>query len=111
MSVFSTHLLEARKSAGYSSQEDFAKVLKIPQQTYGNYESGRSFPKEDVLRRIGVSLGTSIDDLLGLRPPKQHSPGGCELTAKIKRLKENASEASASVEKLLGSIKKLEGAL
>ena len=111
MSIFSTHLLEARKVSGFSSQEDFAKALGIPQQTYGNYESGRSFPKEDILRKIGVELGVSIDVLLDLTTAKTSSRDDSALNAKISRLKKNAAEASASVEKLLGSIKKLEGAL
>lgn len=111
MSIFSTHLLKARKESGYSSQEDFAKILGIPQQTYGNYESGRSFPKEETLRRIGVELGVSVDLLLGLSQPKTRTQDESSLNAKISRLKENAAEASASVEKLLSSIKKLEAAV
>ena len=111
MKKFHTHLLEARKTAGFSNQEECAKALGIPQQTYGNYESGRSFPKEDVLRKIGVVLGVSIDSLLelGEKPPtpKQENT----INEKIKTLKKDASEASESIKCLLSSIQKLEGVL
>lgn len=110
MNSFSTRLLEARKAAGYSNQESFAKVLKIPQQTYGNYESGRSFPKEEILREIGVALGVSIDSLLGIEPLDTASKSG-DLNVRISKLKKNAIETSTSIEMLLDSIRKLEEAL
>jgi transcriptional regulator with XRE-family HTH domain len=111
MKSFSDRLCAARKAAGYPSQGDFAKALNIPQQTYGNYESGRSFPKEDALLKIGVVLKVSIDSLLGVEAqcitPKKEK----DLNTKINTLRHDALEASNSIEKLLESIKKLEGAL
>ena len=111
MKKFADRLCRARKSAGYSSQEDFAKALEIPQQTYGNYESGRSFPKEDILCKIGVTLNVSIDSLLGIGDfqltPKQEK----SLSEKIRALKKDAAETSTNIERLLNSIQKLEGAL
>jgi len=111
MKSFSVRLCEARKTAGYSSQGDFAKALNIPQQTYGNYESGRSFPKEDALLKIGVVLKVSIDSLLGLEVEASTPKKERDLNAKINVLRHDALEASNSIEKLLVSIKKLEGAL
>ena len=100
--------METRKSAGFSSQEDFAKTLGIPQQTYGNYESGRSFPKEEVLRKIGVTLGVSLDYLLGVPAHQSHLIKEANVNAKIVMLKKNALEAADSVEHLLAAVSKLE---
>ena len=66
MKNFSQNLAEARIKAGFSSQLAFAKALGTAQQTYATYESGRSFPKEELLRKIAVTLHVSIDELMGL---------------------------------------------
>lgn len=110
MSLFSTRLLEARKRAAYNSQEEAAKALGMPQQTYGNYESGRSFPKEEILRRIGVVFGVSIDVLLGLNDISE-SPKTPNVNQRIKKLKDNAQTAAESIDNLLSSISKLEETL
>lgn len=108
-SFFSTQLLEARKRAAFNSQEEAAKALGIPQQTYGNYESGRSFPKEEMLRTIGVVFGVSVDTLLGLTDAcAQQTPS---VNQRIKMLKKEAQAASESIETLLASISKLEDVL
>lgn len=111
MGKFASLLGDARKRAGYTSQQDFARVISIPQQTYASYESGRCFPKEEILCKIGVTLNVSIDSLLGLTEFTTKSKDKMSLNAKINCLKKNASEASESVERLLESINKLEGAL
>ena len=83
--------------------------MGIPQQTYGNYESGRSFPKEEILRKIGVVFGVSIDSLLGLTDAcPQQTPS---VNQRVKMLKKDAQAASESIENLLASISKLEDVL
>ena len=72
MKNFFTRLAEARIKAGFQSQQLAAKRLGIPQQTYGNYEAGRSFPKEDVLSKIGVEFNVSLDWLFGLSQAKNN---------------------------------------
>ena len=67
MKNFSQLIQEARIKAGYGSQVEAAKTLGLPQRTYAHYESGRSFPKEDLFRQICVKFGVSADWLLGLQ--------------------------------------------
>lgn len=109
MKTFSNRLMEVRKAAGYISQDSLAKVLDIPQQTYGNYESGRSFPKEEVLRKIGVVLGVSLDYLMGISNERKESANG--VNAKIMELKRNAETTAESINELLRAINKLERTL
>lgn len=63
MEIFSSRLRETRGSA---SQKAFAAQLGLSQQTYCHYEKGDREPGLDVLQRIGVVCGVSIDWLLGL---------------------------------------------
>jgi len=111
MNFFSTRLLEARLQAGFTSQLQAARELDIPQQTYGNYESGRSFPKEDILLKIAVTFGVSIDWLLGLDSPKNKdaalSRGVRNKTAAIKK---HASTVLEKAGELMKSLEELERA-
>lgn len=63
MKVFCERLKELR---GSNSQKSFAALLKLNQQTYQRYESGVREPDLETLHLIGVSLGVSLDWLLGL---------------------------------------------
>lgn len=63
MKVFCERLKELR---GSTSQKSFAALLKLNQQTYQRYESGVREPDLETLHLIGVSLGVSVDWLLGL---------------------------------------------
>ncbi len=63
MEIFSSRLRDTRGSA---SQKAFAAQLGLSQQTYCHYEKGDREPGLDVLQRIGVVCGVSIDWLLGL---------------------------------------------
>ena len=63
MEIFSSRLRDTRGSA---SQKAFAAQLGLSQQTYCHYEKGDREPGLDVLQRIGVICGVSIDWLLGL---------------------------------------------
>lgn len=58
------NLKEMRKEAGYT-QATMAALLHISQQTYSDYENGKTFPDETVLIKIADTLDASTDYLLG----------------------------------------------
>jgi len=111
MSFFSTRLLEARLQAGFASQSQAARELDIPQQTYGNYESGRSFPKEDILLKIAVTFGVSIDWLLGLDTPEQKDAALANgVRIKAANIRAHAATVLKKAGELLKSLEELERA-
>lgn len=46
------------------TQQELADVLEMPRSTYANLERGRQRPPTDVLWRMAVYLGVSVDVLL-----------------------------------------------
>lgn len=48
------------------TQKELAKLLYIKQNTYSQYENGQRGIPVDVLIRLAVFYGTSVDYLLGL---------------------------------------------
>ena len=59
------NLKELRKEAGYS-QKQIAEKLCISQQTYSDYENGKTEPTTDTLIRISKIYNVSLDFLLGM---------------------------------------------
>ena len=57
-------LKDARLEKGLS-QKVFAQKLNITQQTYSDYETGRTNPDIEMLKNIADILETSLDYLLG----------------------------------------------
>ena len=57
-------LKECRNDKGLS-QKEIAKLLNITQQTYSDYETGRTNPDIDTLLSIAAILGCTTDYLLG----------------------------------------------
>ena len=57
-------LKEARNEKGLS-QKDLAKKINLTQQTYSDYETGRTNPDIDTLTKIADILEISVDFLLG----------------------------------------------
>jgi len=111
MKFFTTRLLEARVRAGFASQSHAARELNLPQQTYGNYESGRSFPKEDILLKIAVTFGVSIDWLLGLdTPERQNASMANSVRIKTEAMKKHASTVLEKAGELIKSLEDLEKA-
>lgn len=58
------NLREARKEAQLT-QRGLAELLHISQQTYSDYENGKTFPDMQTLLAIADRLNVSIDYLLG----------------------------------------------
>ena len=48
------------------SQSQLAKELQVTQQAVGKWETGKSTPDSDTLRRIANFFNTSVDFLLGV---------------------------------------------
>ncbi len=61
LDAFGKRLRLLREACGYHSQQTFADALGIEKGTLGQYESGRSYPKPDVLGRIRQLTGATVD--------------------------------------------------
>ena len=59
------NLRDLRKEYGYS-QKQVAEKLNISQQTYSDYENGKTEPATDTLIRISKLYNVSLDYLLGV---------------------------------------------
>lgn len=62
-------IAEARRATGLS-QADVADQTGVAVETISRIERGKIIPGIDSLKRIAVALGVSIDELVGLKPPK-----------------------------------------
>jgi len=58
-------LQDAREMAGLTRKEA-AKTLKIKEKSLKNYETGRSYPRVPVLKRIETLYGVGYDQLIFL---------------------------------------------
>lgn len=63
--VFHSRLKAARESSGVT-QKEVAKILKISQPTYANYEAGRNEPNMETIAMIAKMFDISVDWLFGL---------------------------------------------
>ena len=63
--MFSEQIKMLRKDKDIS-QSRLAKDLKVTQQAVGKWETGKSVPDSDTLRRIAEYFKTSVDYLLGV---------------------------------------------
>lgn len=59
------NLRDLRKENGYS-QKQIAEKLCISQQTYSDYENGKTEPTPDTLIKISKIYNVSVDYLLGV---------------------------------------------
>lgn len=46
------------------TQEEFRKIINVSRQAYSNYETNKRTPDLDILVRISLYYGISIDDLI-----------------------------------------------
>jgi transcriptional regulator with XRE-family HTH domain len=61
--TFSAHLAQLRKNRGWT-QADLAEAVEISLPQIQRYESGKSQPTLDAIKRISVALGVSSDQLI-----------------------------------------------
>lgn len=62
---FAERLKQLRKDYGIT-QAELAKEISVTQQAVGLWESGRSIPHSDALRKIGMRFSITLDELLGI---------------------------------------------
>lgn len=58
------NIIEERKAKGLT-QEELAKKLTLPVNTYGNWERGHAEPSADMLVKLADLFECSVDYLLG----------------------------------------------
>ena len=63
--LFSQNIKKLRKESKLS-QSRLAQQLQVTQQAVGKWETGKSVPDSDTLRKIAEFFGTSVDFLLGV---------------------------------------------
>ena len=59
-------LQTARQRAGFDSVAQASRETGIPYMTLHNYETERSYPGSEMLRKLCLHYKISADDLLGL---------------------------------------------
>ncbi|MDD4124688.1 MAG: helix-turn-helix transcriptional regulator [Eubacteriales bacterium] len=47
------------------TQQQLADLVSVQRSTVSMWETGESFPRAEVLRRLAKILGCSVDELLG----------------------------------------------
>ena len=65
MNTFSTRIKELRKENGYT-QRALAEMLELTNSTVCDWETGRSEPDLETLKRLAQLFSVSTDYLLGL---------------------------------------------
>lgn len=80
--IFIDRLKIARQNL---SQQAAADKIGIKQQAYARYETGRSTPGMDVLRKMCVVFGVSADWLLGLSDTMSGSAAGSSINVTADR--------------------------
>ncbi|MGO5472701.1 helix-turn-helix domain-containing protein [Streptococcus hyointestinalis] len=66
MLTFADKLKEKRKEANLT-QKEIAEQIGIKQNTYSDWETGRTQPNLDYLSKLAHILDTTTDDLLGIK--------------------------------------------
>ena len=87
--MFPERLKSLRLEAGLT-QKEIAKKLKIKQQTYAQWESGRTKPRSATLNKFADFFNVSTDYLLGNSNRKRKIPEGEELEEEIDRAIDNS---------------------
>lgn len=65
-SIFSIRLKELRINKGFT-QSELGKKVGVKQNTYSDWETGRTQPNLDYLSKLAHILDTTTDDLLGIK--------------------------------------------
>jgi transcriptional regulator with XRE-family HTH domain len=90
--LFCSRLRELR---GVRSQAEVARLLGMPQQNWQRYETGVTEPDLGTLHRICVTLGASVDWLIGLTEDRRGLPAGAAREAEDLRREKLCAECAA----------------
>jgi transcriptional regulator with XRE-family HTH domain len=97
-------IAQLRQEAGLS-QQALADALKIPQQTYANYEVARARPAVSMLPTLAQLFGISVDELLGVHKNGNGRRGPTPLLQKqIERLNSLPKAQQKVVMKMLEGV-------
>lgn len=89
--IFSEKFKEARKNAGYRTQEDFAGAIGVGLETVRNWEQGRTFPEVNTLLQITDLLHCDLDFLFGRISKETHD---------LQLISEKTGLSSAAIKKI-----------
>lgn len=91
-------LARIRREAGYPSARALAKELGISESTYSRYESAPARMPLPAAVRIADTLGCSLDDIVGRRPPADRHA----IDAAASRLVDALTDLLAELDRLTG---------
>lgn len=60
---FSSKIKEARLERNLT-QEQLAELIGVHPKTYRNYETGKTVPRIEIIRKLCIALDASCDDFL-----------------------------------------------
>ncbi|MFM1633182.1 helix-turn-helix domain-containing protein [Streptococcus mutans] len=87
--MFSERLKELRLNANLTQQE-LANTIGIKQQSYAQYENGKTVPRNKTLEKLADFFGVTTDYLLGKTNIKKEIPEGEELEKELDRAIDNS---------------------
>lgn len=87
--MFPERLKSLRLEAGLT-QKQIAEKLEIKQQSYAQWESGRTKPRSATLNKFADFFGVTTDYLLGKTNIKKEIPEGEELEKELDRAIDNS---------------------
>lgn len=62
--------MQMRKAAGFSNRDQFADLIGVNRHTYKSWETGASMMNLEQAYNCAVALGCTLNDLVGMEPPK-----------------------------------------
>ena len=90
MKMFAENLKKYRKLSGFR-QDDIAKIIGLDRSAYAYYESGKTEPSIDNLKKIAKMLGVDMNTLLGFDVPAP-VPTVCNSEPKAYSVADNLQE-------------------
>lgn len=98
-----TQLKRLRKSAGYQTQEDFAKAFNVPVRRYASWERGEVELSLSVALQLTDFLNCTLDEFVGREapPPRYSDQRQGALNACYENMNEEGRETLARVARSL----------
>ncbi len=101
---FGRHLRDLRKSNSKYSQQEMADMLNISRSTYTYYETGKSEPGQEKLKKLCEILTVDFNTLLGY---EEDSSFGVALVANETTDGKQSPPMNASEEQLISAYRKM----